>query len=137
MSDTITIGNNGQQITDTNYWNHDYCKKGYFFLSWNAGACRLLVPDDQKNNITEMETGKEIIISRGLLNGKESYEILFEDFSDSPFSIHVGTDQSDRLIPFIKGKFTFSIWTKEGKVKSFKARYRIVEKLPCLKAWGE
>ena len=44
----ITITNQGQRITSTNYWDSDNARAGYLYLSWNAGAARLMVPDTQK-----------------------------------------------------------------------------------------
>ena len=133
----IEIVNNGPEIVSTNYWDHEYCQKGYFYLTWNAGAGRLLIPEVQFPLISEMKTGNDVIISRGSLNGKDSYEILFEDYTEQPFSIHIGTDQSDRTLPSAdtKKSFIFSVWTKDGFVKSFLAKYRMVKDLPCLEPW--
>lgn len=41
----ITISNDGQKIVSTNYWDTEHAKRGFLYLSWNAGAGRLLLPD--------------------------------------------------------------------------------------------
>ena len=43
----IMIGNDGPLIARTNYFETELAKNGYFYLSWNAGAARLLVPESQ------------------------------------------------------------------------------------------
>lgn len=61
----LTIGNRGQAILATNYWGSDHAARGLFFLSWNAGAGRLLVPDSQKHALREMRGAREVLVSRG------------------------------------------------------------------------
>lgn len=133
----ITIGNKGPEIDSTNYWDTEHAQSGYLYLSFNAGAARLLVPDSQLAAIKEMRTGKYVIISRGKYQGREAYELLFEDNTDNPYSIHIVAEQSDRLIPATDaGKdFIFTVWTKPGKQLELPAKYRIVKQLPCLQAW--
>ena len=40
----LKIENNGPEIISPNYWDSDYAKKGYVYLSVNAGAFRLRGP---------------------------------------------------------------------------------------------
>lgn len=135
----ITMANKGQQITHTNYWNLEHAEKGLFYLSWNAGAARLLVPESQKPLIKEMKTGKFVIVSRGKFQGRDALELLFEDNSDSPFSILIVTEQTDRLIPDYEqgGGFVVTVWTKSGQKLRLPGKYRVVETLPDLSAWVE
>lgn len=133
------IGNKGQQIVNTNYWESEYARQGLFYLSWNAGAGRLLIPDDQKSIIREMKTAKMVIVSRGEWQGKDALELLFEDHSDNPFVINLVTEQTDRLIPKEQqgGGFVVTVWTKGGQKARFPGKYRVVNTLPYLKGWGE
>jgi len=130
----IEIGNNGQEITDTNYWYTPHAQKGHFYLSWNAGAARLLVPRSQLSTIDEMKTGKLVIISRGEYENRDALELLFEDYTDTPYFITLVTDQTDRLLPASDAgsEFVFSVWTENGKQFTLKAMYRTVGKLPFL-----
>jgi hypothetical protein len=136
--DLLKIENNGPDIVSTNYWQSDYAANGYVYLTINSGAFRLLVPDQM--DMEDMLTAKEIIISRGPWpngNKPDALELLFEDFSDSPFCLHIGAEQIDRM-PTNEdaGKtFPFVIWTSSGKVKEFVCRYRTVPKIPYLKPW--
>lgn len=135
----IEILSKGQQITHTNYWELENAKRGLFYLSWNAGAARLLVPETQKQSIKEMKTGKFVIVSRGKFQGRDALELLFEDNSDSPFSIHIETKQTDRLIPDFEqgGGFVVTVWTKSGQKLRLPGKYRVVETLPHLQPWVE
>jgi hypothetical protein len=131
----ITIENRGQKIKDTNYWTSDYAKSGKIFLSVNAGCIRMLIPESMFTIIPEIETGKKVIISRGPwpdMGKEDAFELMFEDYSDNPFALWVGTEQWD-LIPKKSQKWDFSAWTQTGMFYSAKCKYRTVTKLPWLK----
>lgn len=141
----IQIQNNDAEIVYTNYWDSQHAARGFFFLSINVGTFRLLVPDSMISEIAEWKRAEEVIISRGPWPEKmkaDAIEILFEDYSDSPYAIHMLSDQVDRMPADTdrdrKGqppRWKFSAWTSNGKVLDFPCRYRIVKKIPCLKAW--
>ncbi len=137
MNELIEIANDGQNIKNTNYWDTPHAAKGMYFLSWNAGAARLLVPDVQAGILDEVQNVACVIISRGKWiehNNIDAVELLFEDNSDFPYVITLPVEQCDRVIQNSdKGrKFTFSMWTRSGLMKSFSAVYREVDILPCL-----
>lgn len=136
----LEIRNQGQAIASTNYWDSEHAQRGYFYLSWNAGAGRLLVPDRQKAALREMKGAREVIISRGPWTdhgGREALELLWEDGSDSPFSIHFVAEQCDRLIPDYQqgGGFVVTAWTHGGQKGRWPGRYRVVAEIPCLAPW--
>lgn len=133
----IQIVNNGKDLLGTNYWDTPQAQKGFFYLSWNAGAARLLVPNSVENQINEMKTARYVVISRGKWNGRDALELMFEDGSDSPYCLHLLTEQCDRLLPKTDqgSGFSVDIWTKDGKQESFNGKYRTVKELPCLDAW--
>ena len=139
MTDVFFFQNQGQKLESTNYWDSEHAKNGYFYLSWNAGAARLLVPDIHKPAIRDMKSAKYVIVSKGKWQGRDALELLFEDFSDSPYAIHLVTEQTDRLIP--EGGqgsgLVVTIWTKGGLKGRLKGKYRIVDNLPCLQGWSE
>lgn len=139
MGNLITIGNNGQKIVKTNYWQTKHAEKGFVYLSWNAGAGRLLVPKNQEHILDEMKTGVYVIVSRGKWNERDALELLFEDNTDAPYSISIVSDQTDRLLPETDqgGGFVIAVWTENGKQLELPAKYREVESLPCLLAWSE
>ncbi len=143
--DLIQIENNGPEILRTNYWETENAAKGFFFLSINAGAFRLLVPDSWVQETGEWMLAKEVIISRGPWPEKgkaDAIEILFEDNSDSPYVLHIVAEQIDHM-PLDADRdrrgnpprWKFSAWTRAGKILELPCRYRIVKSLPYLKGW--
>jgi hypothetical protein len=135
----ITISNDGQRILKTNYWDTEHAAAGFFYLSWNAGAGRLLIPDSQKSVISEFKKTVYVIVSRGKLNGRDALELLFEDHSDEPYCIHIVSEQCDRLIPDHEqgGGFVIAVWTQSGLKCRYPGKYRVVDSLPCLDEWSE
>ncbi|GAB1149852.1 hypothetical protein [Shewanella algae] len=133
----ISIINNGQAVASTDFWDCDHAKKGFFFLSWNAGAARLLIPDAQTAAISDMTAAREVIISRGRLADLDALELLFEDDSDSPYAINLLASMADRVIPSADqgGGFVVTLWTRTGQKGSIVGRYREVGELPCLQPW--
>jgi hypothetical protein len=137
--DFFKIENNKQQIVNTNYFDTEHAEKGYFYLSTNAGCVRLLVPDSQTSAILEFQAAKYVTFSVGpwLDQGRDiGLELLFEDFSDSPYALHMIPEQCD-MLPNGKGEWTFAVWTRDGKQFECPLRYRRVKEIPCLKEWKE
>lgn len=141
MEELLTIGNDGPEIVSTSFWQTSINRNHKFYLSINAGAFRLLVPSVHEDILNgELKPTKEVIVSRGpwaLANNEDSLELLFEDNTDSPYSIHLSPPQID-LFPddtFLESGHVFSVWAESGKLFEFKAKYRRVESLPWLKPW--
>lgn len=140
----IEIGNIGEKIVSTNYFESEMAAQGLFFLSWNAGTARLLVPKSREDMLHEMHP-EYVIISRGSWTdqGRDGIEILFEDRTDSPFCLHLSLDQTDRTLPETDqgGGFSLVVYTDdyktEGPVCSWPAKYRKVAEIPCLQEWAE
>lgn len=138
----LTISNKGQAIAQTNYWDSEHAKAGYCFLSWNAGAARLLLPDALKPALREMRSAKYVIVSRGPWTehcGRDALELLFEDQSDSPYCLHLVAEQTDRLLPEDNqgGGFVVTVWTRGGEKLRLHGKYRTVQAIPCLEEWSE
>ena len=136
----LFIGNDGKAIAETNYWDSERAQKGFCYLSWNAGAGRLLLPDSQTVFLKDMQTAKFVIVSRGpwdAQGGRDGLEILFEDNSDSPFSLHLSTESTDRLLPDTEqgSGFVITVWTRDGEQLCLPGKYRRVKKIPCLQPW--
>lgn len=141
MPTTLVIQNSGRSIVSTNYWDSDYAVHGLLYLSWNAGAARLLIPDNQSQMLSEMATAHEVIVSRGPWESedgpRDALELLFEDRSDAPFYVQIVSEQTDRMIPQSQqgAGFDLDAWTRAGLAKSWPGKYRMVSSLPCLAAW--
>lgn len=139
MPQPFTLGNDGQDVASTNYWDHPNARAGFCFLSWNAGAARLLVPDALVGAVKDMAAATEVIVSRGQWQGRDALELLFEDHSEAPYALHLVQEQSDRMIPDSDqgSGFVVTIWTRDGKQASAPGKYRSVATLPCLSPWSE
>jgi hypothetical protein len=140
----LSIQNNGPEITATNYWKSPYAVNGAVFLSINAKCFRVLLPAALEQSLADMRTAREVVVSRGPWHehGRaDAIELLFEDCGPNPFVMLFGKDQIDNFpLDRDHGRLdlTCSVWTI-GPVKAMElpAKYRIVKKLPCAKAWGE
>lgn len=135
--------NNGMELVATNYWQTENCAVGLFFLSSNAGCVRLLVPSAKLEEIEDMTRGVgEIVLTRGELEGvRDCVEVLFEDYSASPYCIHVDPKQVDRRwVLSDEGaamRWRFAIYREEGKVAEFSHCFlRHARRLPCALPWG-
>jgi len=138
----FTISNHHQEIVETNYWGTERARNGVFYLSWNAGAARLLVPSAQTPSIAEMRSAKYVVISQGKdrQNGwRDVLELMFEDHTDTPFCIVIGGNQTDRLLPAAdqRADLIFTVWTEKGEQLSIPGKYRQVKGIPCMKPWSD
>jgi hypothetical protein len=138
----ITVINDGPLIRETNYFDTEHALAGSFYLSWNAGKCRLLMPDNTLlTSLSEMLTGKYVVISVGPWNSpkgiKAGIELMFEDNSDSPMSIHMTTEQSDRNLPDSDqgSGFTVDAVGRKGVLATWPGHFRKVKSLPWMKSW--
>jgi hypothetical protein len=91
-----------------------------------------------------MRTAKEIIVSIGPWpeQGKaQAVELLFDDHTDVPFSLHFGTEQIDRLpLQSDSGRtFRFIAYLNASGAPQATidapCHFRYVSSLPCLKPW--
>jgi hypothetical protein len=140
IEDGIVVSNNGKLIESTNYWQSSYAKNGVYYFTINAGCIRLLVPSSPATPFGDdvLKGTQYVIITRGQYQGRDAYEILFEDGSDSPFVIFTGANQWERAIPKSEAGRTdlgFDVYKNGQRVREMTARFRAVAHLPCLKPW--
>jgi hypothetical protein len=136
----IQIANSGQAVKSTNYFDTVAAARGQFFLSWNAGAGRLLVPDSEKLTVREMRSADYVIVTSGCWSergGITAVELLSEDNSDTPFVVTLPASQCDRMLPATdSGSAPYiSVWTRGGQELRLPGRFRHGHELPCLMAW--
>ena len=110
----ITVNNDGPLLISTNYFYSDHAKAGFAYLSWNAGAARLIIPDNRYDWIPEIKTGKSVIIE----HSADGIVIVFDDGSNTPFCITVDHKQTDRAIidSDIGKNFLFITYTSNGEI---------------------
>ena len=133
----IEIFNSGKNIVQTNYFDSKVAVEGKFFVSGNASAVRILVPDIQLPALEKMCTGKICVISRGRFRGQDCVEFMFDDESDSPFAIHMSIKQTSNIISKDQKPFVVTAWTRVGKIMEWPGKFRVVRTLPCMAPWKE
>lgn len=61
----VEICNDGKRIVSTNWWDLPYAKEGYIYVSVNAGAFRILLPDKDQQMLKDMRTAEYVIVTQG------------------------------------------------------------------------
>ena len=117
----IQIGNQGQAIASTNYWATEHARAGLCFLSVNAGALRLLVPQAAADALVEMRTGRSVTVEPSATPG--CIDIVFEDGTQSPFALTIDKRQCDRALESRRA-MPFTVWTEDGVQLTLKANVR-------------
>jgi hypothetical protein len=146
---TIEVDNDGQNVVSSTYWGSEYELAGKVFASCNAGAVRLLIPLELVREVKRgARKAKYVIISRGPWpeGGKDDgVELLWEDKSDTPYSIQLSPESFD-LLPGDPGPeraWVVTVWTQQPGSKGptqltwHDTRYRRVPHIPYLKPWGD
>lgn len=143
----LIIRNDGPLIVETNYWSTDWAKNGIVSLSMNDGAFRLLLPKQiEQDVLRETFRVPHVVVSRGPWvdqGSRDAIELLFDDGSDDPYSLHLDARQCTPLpAKDDHGKqVNVSIWVNRKGVptcvRNYPGWFRVVEKIPCLKAWGK
>jgi hypothetical protein len=110
----ILIANAGVDVAETNYWDSELARAGYCFLTGNAGAWRLLVPEATEYMLADARTGKHVTIQPSLVAPGQGWDIVFEDGTTSPFFLCIDKRQVDRAM-HPRGECRFSVWTRRGK----------------------
>lgn len=144
----LIITNDGPLITRTNFWQTPLARAGKFYCSTNAGAFRLLVPAQHLSAVREMRGALEVVVSRGPLTVEgqtvsDALELLFDDGSEDPWSLHLSAGQVDRmpLDTDTAQEWTCTVWThlvgeRCRQVVTKAGHYRRVRRLPDLRPWG-
>jgi hypothetical protein len=144
MAETLFIENDGPVITTTNFWRTEMARAGKFYLSTNAGAFRLLVPPQHTGVLKDMRGARACVVSRGPYPGMgpDMLELLFDDGSQDPFSLHLSPGAVDRMPTDQDSAYTWtlSVWTHRVGHAATKAlevpcHYRRVPRLPDLRPW--
>ena len=139
----IQVVNNGQDIDYTDYFDSEIAQKGYLMASINAGCLRVLLPDQMSYVLNEIKTADHVVVSKGpsekFAGGGEMWEIMFEDYSETPFGLFIGGNQFAGFVPSLDNSaWDFSVWTRQGcafRSKAYMRKARV--EIPCLQSWGQ
>jgi hypothetical protein len=140
----IEIQNHGPLITSTNYWASELAKEGKLYVSVHADAIRVLLPPRLYEVLKDMCMGKECVLSRGpcpAQNMPDVVEIMFDDGSHSPLTLHLTPESFDMLPgkPVPGREWVVTVWTEKDRrpTKSLEriCHWRRVARLPCLASW--
>ena len=110
----FTIENAGPELVRTDYWATEHAQIGLLYLSGNAGALRLLVPESAEGLLADMGTGKEVLIEESVRLPGECLDVVFNDGSAEPFFASIDIKQVDRRLTASRLRLT--VWTERGKV---------------------
>jgi hypothetical protein len=86
-------------INKTNYKKSEFNYSNLCYLLFAETCYHLFVPDQYLSSIDEMAAGKYAVLTQGYhksLKG-EILEIMFEDFSATPFAIHLSMIQTSDI----------------------------------------
>ena len=124
-------------LSDTDYWQLDMCENGFYYCVFNMDKYFLLIPKDRNNLEDEIASTESVIITRGNFKGKDNwFELMFEDNTDTPYSIMLENEQLNRVSAQKKGWnghfYIFSGSLKNCIRKFDKVYYRETNTLPCL-----
>ena len=124
----ISIETSKGEVIKTNFFESSYNLQGLFYLSYNDKFFQLFIPSKYLSEIKEMKTGKYVVITIGFYKklGKEMVELMFEDYSSTPYSLHLVMSQLTYRFgsDFDKLKFKLKGYCEKGKVIEMDAYVR-------------
>ena len=112
----LKIQNNHKLIASTNYYESDYAKNGYCYLSFNAACFRLLVAPSLLTALPDMRSAKKVLVGYGesAQHQRKMIRALFEDYSDSPYLIDLSREQCDILLNDCEKRLEFAVYVPSG-----------------------
>ena len=138
----LYLKNNGPLIEETNFWESPPAIEGKMLLTTNAGTFRLLLPPPWEDSLPDMTRDvSHVVISRSVYLSTLGFalEILFEDHSENPYSIHLSAGQA---VPMpaksdARRRFRFATYVDRCGtqcVYQTDAYFQVVPRLPWLKS---
>ena len=135
-------------LTDTDYWDSELCKNGFYYMAFNNGVYSLLIPEAKTDILDEIRQAHAVVITKGNYKERRNcFEIMFDDSSETPFMMILESEQV-LLHPTEehkgwKGIFIIYIGDLRKKCQFDSVYYRTAENIPFLKPpeepqdWGE
>lgn len=87
----------GPHLVRSNYWGSEQERSGFFMVTKDDEAFRLLVPSLYEGCLADIRTGKHAVVTLGYYSDMKCvmYMIRFEDYSNNPFYIRLDPRQVD------------------------------------------
>jgi hypothetical protein len=92
-TDIVSISwSDDQNLEKTNYFETDYCQLGLYYLCQYCGNWDLLAPTNAAEFIEVAAGSRGVIITRGLLEGKDTFQLRFVDDEEYPYMLMIEAD---------------------------------------------
>jgi len=92
-TDMVTVSwGDDQNLSKTNYFETDYCKLGIYYLCQYCGNWDLLIPSKATELIEAAGNSRGIIITRGLYEGNDTFQLRFVDDEEYPYMVMIEVD---------------------------------------------
>ena len=92
-TDIVTISwNDDQTLEKTNYFETDYYQLDLYYLCQFCGNWDLLVTPNASELIEAAASSRGVIITRGLLEGNDTFQIRFVDDEEYPYMVMIEAD---------------------------------------------
>ncbi len=117
----------GYEIASSNYFKTCLNKNGTFYLEYNRKCFYLFVPTKHVSTISEMITCSYAVFTTGKHrnNNIPMLEMMFEDFSDSPFRIDISETIMTGMDKAFNNKiFPLKVYSESGKIHEMKVYVR-------------
>jgi hypothetical protein len=150
----IEIGNRGQELISTNYWQSEMASAGKVFCSCNAGAVRVLLPQAQAHVANDLRAARHVVLSRGPMEagaaaelgipeaiGREMIELMWDAGTHGPFCLHLVLEAFDHVpaAPPIGNEWVCIVYTERHgaphRETMHVCHWRRVWSLPCREPW--
>lgn len=97
----MQIHNDGQRILRTDYWQSDHARRGYAYLSVNAGAVRLLIPRSLQEATEAIRDARaaRVQIAGACRGDYRPIHVVLDDDSAAPYCLTLDVRQCDRTLP--------------------------------------
>lgn len=118
----LRIENNSQEIAYTNYWDTLFGQLGEFFLTGNAGAWRLLVPDNRLYLLPEIADAQYLTIDRLADDEGPFVQLMFETLAKRPVALQIHPNMVGCPLRRSRQQFPLLVYTREGLKQTHEIR---------------
>lgn len=147
MKTLISYSFDENGLVETNYFESEHAKLGLAHVVLNRRCFIVLLPLNSNispNNLKDIYACDHVVVSRGPCKEnkeggdpfwKDTFEILFEDNTNTPFRLTLSA-MAFAVLPnkeWLRIKFPIKFYNDNGKMFEKDCYYRIVKRIP----WGK